>query len=155
MQQWKTLNISNKSNNSNNITNKTHIIQCLMDGLNKLLNQLKELQHFAYINAEGFRKIIKKYDKRLETNTKNIYNPLFIECSFYQRKKLQNMIDNVTNIITDKQNTDKLNNQTVIYQLANEMKEIDTFIDFNTIDFNKGIDHILSSSNKVISQIFL
>ena len=37
------------------------------------VNGLKQLNHFAHLNAEGFRKIIKKYDKKLGSHKSQLY----------------------------------------------------------------------------------
>ena len=59
-----------------------HIAYCLVIAYTKLNLQLKELKNYAFVNAEGFRKIIKKYDKRLPTQTLYAYAETFAECNF-------------------------------------------------------------------------
>ncbi|KAF9110638.1 low-affinity phosphate transporter [Mortierella sp. AM989] len=63
---------------------------------------LNELQSFIRLNSTGFSKILKKYDKITENNTKKIYmNQVVLQAYPFKKEttaKLQEQIDRVTNI---------------------------------------------------------
>ena len=50
-------------NGNGNGTNNNHSWFCLTRGLRTLLSQLYELKEYCFLNREGFRKILKKFDK--------------------------------------------------------------------------------------------
>ena len=48
-------------------------LKILKEAHDQFMNDLVKLQNFVVINADGFRKILKKYDKRSKSATKDVY----------------------------------------------------------------------------------
>eukprot|EP01084_Bolivina_argentea_P037107 68587_1 len=158
--QYNTL-ISEWKLNKNN--NKMHITHCIINGLNKLLIQLQELKNYAFINAEGFRKIIKKYDKRVCAKSAEQYYPLFNTYEFYKYNKLKNMIDKIENIINfDKKNSSnrqfKYNETIFENKVVKIIDELINEIDGKPINMNRDLqlNNLLQlSQSEKISELFM
>eukprot|EP01084_Bolivina_argentea_P239950 403199_1 len=54
-------------------------------------NQLYQLEKYAYLNGEGFRKILKKYDKKLTQNASEKFIPHLKTKSFYYHTQIQQL----------------------------------------------------------------
>merc|ERR1719242_1130297 len=64
--------------------------------LSAMTSELYRLETFAVVNAEGFRKIIKKLDKKLnpgisDEKLSTAYLPLFTATAFYEPLKLREL----------------------------------------------------------------
>ena len=145
MKQW----TGNKS------TFRSHITYCLLQALNTLRTQLKELKHYAFINAEGFRKIIKKYDKRLSTKTLSSYLVTFNKCGFYKHAQLNLMIHGIDQIVDKSGNKSVSSNRTAINALIREADrewELDAVANINSRNLSTLLE---SSQNEKISTLFI
>ncbi|CAG8601874.1 21079_t:CDS:2 [Gigaspora margarita] len=86
------------SSNSTSLFTLTEAFQQFQQDLNKL-------QQFVEINATGFRKILKKWDKRSKSSTKELYLERQIEIQpVFNRDNMSYMVDSVDNILLELQN---------------------------------------------------
>lgn len=113
----------NKRANNNN-----HSWFCLTRGLRRLLTQFYELKEYCFLNREGFRKILKKFDKKLSKifNFNNNYNktieylPLIKKSTFYNHNEILDTISQIESILkTDSETHTPQEN--IINQLINEV----------------------------------
>ena len=143
MKQWK----------GNNCTFRSHITYCLLTALGALRTQLKELKHYAFINAEGFRKIIKKYDKRLSTKTLSSYLPTFQKCKFYKHSALNLMILGIDHILDSSGNKVSPNRSAIsaLIRAADRESDLESVTNINSHDLSTLLE---SSQNEKISQLF-
>ncbi|CAG8459568.1 27087_t:CDS:2 [Dentiscutata erythropus] len=82
------------SSNSTSLFTLTEALQQFQQDLNKL-----------QINATGFRKILKKWDKRSKSSTKELYLARQVEIQpVFNRDIMSYMVDNVDNILLELQN---------------------------------------------------
>lgn len=61
------------SNKTMRVTRETPSLVALLEGFRYFQKDLGKLQQFIEINATGFRKILKKWDKRFKSQTKELY----------------------------------------------------------------------------------
>ena len=65
--------LANRPVGHNVITRDTPSLVTLLEGFRYFEKDLSKLQQFIEINATGFRKILKKWDKRFKSQTKELY----------------------------------------------------------------------------------
>ncbi|CAG8534348.1 4022_t:CDS:2, partial [Cetraspora pellucida] len=86
------------SSNSTSLLTLTEAFQQFQQDLNKL-------QQFVEINGTGFRKILKKWDKRSKSSTKELYLARQVEIQpCFNREFMSYLVDNVDNILLELQN---------------------------------------------------
>ncbi|KAG9002368.1 phosphate system positive regulatory protein pho81 [Tulasnella sp. 427] len=79
------------------------------EGFRLLDNDLGKLQHFIEINATGFRKILKKWDKRSKSRTKELYLTRQVEIQpCFNRQLLSELSDTVAACLLDLSNPSAL-----------------------------------------------
>jgi len=143
MKEWK----------KNNGAFRSHITYGLLTGMSALRTQLKELKHYAFINAEGFRKIIKKYDKRLRTKTLGSYLVTFNKCNFYKQSALNLMIRGIEHIV-DNSGTNFSSKKSAVNALiraADRESDLESVANINTRNLSTLVE---SAQNEKISQLF-
>ncbi|KAI9144988.1 hypothetical protein BKA69DRAFT_1052414 [Paraphysoderma sedebokerense] len=77
-------------------------VKSLRDAFLHLQKDLEKLQHFVEVNATGFRKILKKWDKRSKSSTKELYLSRQVEIQpCFNREVLTELTDVISANITE------------------------------------------------------
>ncbi|TIA91139.1 hypothetical protein E3P99_01207 [Wallemia hederae] len=109
----------------------------LDEGFQYLERQLVALQEYVDINATGFRKILKKWDKRSKSNTKELYLARQVEVQpVFNREVLAELSNVVATNLIDLENLRKQSHQDHQDQHADPMS-------IESIETNSDIENII------------
>ncbi|CAG8554771.1 11064_t:CDS:10 [Acaulospora morrowiae] len=88
--------------NERKISSASASLITLTEAFQKFQQDLNKLQQFVEINATGFRKILKKWDKRSKSRTKELYLSRQVEIQpFFNRDIIAELADNVDNNLSE------------------------------------------------------